>query len=270
MKAAIITGGNRGIGLAIVQKLLEEAPEFQKVCVTSTDFNKAKEVTDNFQAQFPAVQMIPGQLNLMEPSSVTSFVEMIQSTIGHFDVLINNAGMAYKNNRPLDEEVVVNTNRVNFFGTIELTDQLLPMVTPNGHIIFVSSQSGKLASIPSEEFRQRFLAPDLTRDQLFALEREFKEVVIQNTFEETGWKKSGYGISKTLLNGYVRILDRELRSQGSLVRVNALCPGSIKTDMSGAYGKHPPEVGARTPIFLVKDTSNATGKFWYESAESEW
>ena len=43
-----------------------------------------------------------------------------------------------------------------------------------------------------------------------------------------------------------------------------MCPGWIKTRLGSDRAPDPPEVGANAIIFLVKDQSGISGKFWSE------
>ena len=118
-----------------------------------------------------------------------------------------------------------------------------------------------------QELKDRLLNPDLSRGELDALAEDFHATVNQGNFEEKGWKRAGYATSKVMINGYTRILNRELRASGSQVRVNAVHPGWVRTDMAGPNAPNPPELGAITPVYLAKDTSDSTGLFWNEQCQ---
>jgi NAD(P)-dependent dehydrogenase (short-subunit alcohol dehydrogenase family) len=58
-----------------------------------------------------------------------------------------------------------------------------------------------------------------------------------------------YRMSKAALNALTRITAAELG--GGNIKVNAMCPGWVKTDMGGANATRTPEEGADTAIWLA-------------------
>ena len=269
MKTIIVTGASRGIGKEIIKKLLVEAPEFGTICMTSTRVEDVQRVAEELRKEIDSpARLVTHQLDLLDPASIQAFAQVVQNELAPVDVLLNNAGLAFKGDR-LDDEVFVKTFGVNYYGTIQLTDLLLNSMAPSGHIIIVSSYAGKLASVPSQALKDRIMNPDITRQELDALTEDFHATVNQGNFEQKGWRRAGYATSKVMINGYTRILNRELRASGSQVRVNAVHPGWVRTDMAGPNAPDPPELGAITPVFLAKDTSDATGLFW-DSKCSPW
>ena len=65
--------------------------------------------------------------------------------------------------------------QTNFYGPILLSECLLPSIEKNGKILFAGGFVGKLKSIRNQELKKRFASEDLSRDQLFALMKEFLE-----------------------------------------------------------------------------------------------
>lgn len=85
------------------------------------------------------------QLDIDNIDSIVRFRDYLKLTHGGLDVLINNAGIAYKNRatEPFSEQAEV-TCRVNFFGTMNCCDELFPLLRHHGRVVNVSSSAGKV------------------------------------------------------------------------------------------------------------------------------
>lgn len=87
-----VTGGNKGIGYAIVKGLCEKFDG--KVYLTARDEGRGKAAVENlkelgFHPEFH-------QLDTTNDDSIATFANYIRDTDGGIDVLVNNAGMAFK------------------------------------------------------------------------------------------------------------------------------------------------------------------------------
>lgn len=82
-------------------------------------------------------------LDIDNIDSIIKFSEFIKSTHGGFDVLVNNAAIAFKMSakEPFSEQAEV-TCRVNFFGTMNCCNELFPLLKPHARVVNVSSSSG--------------------------------------------------------------------------------------------------------------------------------
>lgn len=83
MKVAVITGGNKGLGLAQTQKFLEEG---YQVFVVSRSEGELSNLTGD-------VHYYENDLSNWED---TNYIESIYNKVGSIDVLVNNAGMHLK------------------------------------------------------------------------------------------------------------------------------------------------------------------------------
>jgi NAD(P)-dependent dehydrogenase (short-subunit alcohol dehydrogenase family) len=77
-----------------------------------------------------------------------------------------------------------------------------------------------------------------------------------------------YRLSKTSLNAFTILLASEL--QYSKIKVFAMCPGWVKTDMGGKKATRPVEKGAETAVWLATDDQPVTGKFYRDKKVIDW
>ena len=89
-KRALVTGGSRGIGAAIVKRLAREGADVALTYTSSPD--KAEEVAK--EAQALGVRAIAIQADSADPAAVTAAVERAAKEFGGLDILVNNAGIA--------------------------------------------------------------------------------------------------------------------------------------------------------------------------------
>jgi 3-oxoacyl-[acyl-carrier protein] reductase len=88
-KRALITGGSRGIGAAIVQRLASEGADVAFTYSSSPD--RANEVVQAAQAL--GAQVLAIQADSADASAVVAAVERTVSELGGIDILVNNAGV---------------------------------------------------------------------------------------------------------------------------------------------------------------------------------
>jgi len=181
--------------------------------------------------------------------------------------LINNAAIAFKGSR-FDIEVASVSVNTNYFGTLHVIETLLPLIRPGGRIINVASFVGSVSILKSEELQKKFTSPTLTIEELNTLMNQFIDDVRTNKFQENGWPRSAYGVSKVGVIALTRVLAR----MATNIIVNCCCPGFVKTDMSSHQGSKTPDEGADTPVWLalLPPESTVTGKFFSDRAERAW
>ena len=129
-KTIVITGASRGIGYEIA---LQAAGEGHQVFALSRDLTSLQKTKG----------IVPIAVDLTDPIDLASCVEKIKQTSPSVDVLINNAGTLV--NRPFLETTLAdfqNTFAVNVFAVAALTQALLPIINPKGHIVNISSMGG--------------------------------------------------------------------------------------------------------------------------------
>ena len=89
-KTAFVTGGSRGIGLAIAHALLEEGAN---VALTATTAHSASRAADELGAAFSADRVIGIEANVRDLAAVERAMATTANRFGGLDILINNAGV---------------------------------------------------------------------------------------------------------------------------------------------------------------------------------
>lgn len=218
-KLAVVTGGNRGLGLETCRQLAQRG---YRVLLTARDLGQA-EASASSLADAGDVQ--PAELDVSSQASVDTFAQLARARLGPIHALVNNAGISMKG---FDLTVVRGTLGVNFFGALRVTRALEPLLADAANIVMVSSGMGELNAY-SPAIKARFLDETLDVDGLVALVGEFERGVEQGQHEANGWPSSAYRVSKAALNSLTRILARSSQR----LHVNAVCPGWVRTDMGG-------------------------------------
>ena len=144
-KTALVTGGSRGIGRAIVQELAREGA---KVALNyqSSDA-KAQEVADEINNQGGACVL--AKANLANPKEARAMVKRVAEQFGRLDVLVNNAGITRdKSLRKMTDEDWLEVIQTNLNAVFFCTSAAMPiMIEQNyGRIVNIGSMNGQTAA----------------------------------------------------------------------------------------------------------------------------
>jgi NAD(P)-dependent dehydrogenase (short-subunit alcohol dehydrogenase family) len=238
---ALVTGANRGIGLAVVAGLARAG---MTVFLGARDPDAGHDAATTLRDAGLDVRAV--QLDVTDPASVERAATQVQE-VGRLDVLVNNAGIGGDRGPQTPGTVELNAIRTvfetNVFGVIAVTEAMLPLLrqSDRGRIVNVSSSVGSLTlmSDPNDYFATL-----------------------------PGWL--GYTVSKTALNQITVQYAKQLRPEGILV--NAADPGAIATSPAArARGvTRTPADGARIVIELATTESDQTGSYRRETGPVPW
>ncbi|KAK3591761.1 hypothetical protein CHS0354_019533 [Potamilus streckersoni] len=272
-RVAVVTGSNKGIGFAIVRGLCKQFDG--DVYLTARDEGLGKNAVEALKKE--GLNPLFHQLDISDPTSIQNLKTFLHKQYGGLDVLVNNAGIAYKVDSPAPfAEQAELTLKVNFWGTLNVCDALFPLLRPHARVVNMSSMvSTMVYKGCSDAIKHRIKDPDITMDQIKDLIREFEFAAKANQVEEKGWLKSAYGTSNVGVRVMSFIQQRELSkdTQRPDVIVNSCCPGYVATDMSSHKGTKTIDEGAVTPLYLALLPPNVVspkGEFVSEKMVEHW
>jgi NAD(P)-dependent dehydrogenase (short-subunit alcohol dehydrogenase family) len=227
-RIALITGANRGIGLAAAQRLAELGIF---VFLGSRDRDSGEAAAESLRRL--GLDTGPVQIDLNDNASVDAAISSIQNSGRAIDILINNAGVLQE--MPLlglTDEEIANSIAVHLTGPIRLARALVPSMIARGFGRIVNVSSG------------------------------------WGSFAEGLGGPGAYGVTKAALNALTVRLSRELPNT---IKVNAMCPGWVRTRMGGATATRSPEEGADTAVWLATlPDEGPTGGFFRDRKPIQW
>jgi len=259
-RIAVVTGGNRGLGLETVRELAEVG--FRVILAARNRDSANAAVGDLTEA---ASDIVPRVLDVTDEESLRRFKEIIVERENRVDVLVNNAGISMDG---FDGEVARRTIDVNALGAIRVTEALLPLIPQDGSIVFVSSGLGSLSGLHAD-LRAELEDKGLDREGVEAFCARFVADVTDGTWREQHWPGSAYRVSKLAMNAYARVLARALGDDGP--RVNAVNPGWVRTRMGGPAAPRGIVEGARGIVWAARlPPDGPTGKCLRDGEIVDW
>ncbi len=238
MKTVLITGVSSGIGQALAKKFLAE--NFAVIGTSLTG-----------KVDFDDKNLTIYQLDLTSTDSMNEFHKHVfkkcEADKTPIDILINNAGVMFDDDEThVYVETLRKTLEVNLLGAVGTTEFLIPCMSTNGHVIFISSAAGSLADTGSiEKSRKPYHYP-------------------------------AYKISKCALNMYMRTLALRFKHEGPInnkngdyITASCINPGWVKTAIGGDDADLTPEQAAEN-IYKLAITRPETGQFWWNGEKYPW
>ncbi|XP_049730778.1 carbonyl reductase [NADPH] 1-like [Elephas maximus indicus] len=249
-RVALVTGANKGIGFAIARELCRQFSG--DVVLTARDEARGRAAVQQLQAEGLSPRF--HQLDIDDLQSIRALRDFLRREYGELNVLVNNAGIAFKRADPTPFHIQAEvTLKTNFFGTRDVCTALLPLIKPQGRVVNVSSMVslGALRSC-SPELQQKFRSETITEEELVALMNKFVEDTKNGVHQKEGWPNTAYGVSKIGVTVLSRIYARNLSAQrgGDKILLNACCPGWVRTDMAGPRATKKPRRRSGDPRVL--------------------
>jgi NAD(P)-dependent dehydrogenase (short-subunit alcohol dehydrogenase family) len=231
-RVALVSGGNRGLGIQIVRMLAERG---MRVVLASRSVERGRIAIESLGEL--AGRVAVRQLDITDAASVARLASWLDRQLGRCDVLMNNAAILVDDDRDtptaIDLDMVRRTMETNLLGTWRLTQAIAPLMRGHryGRIVNISSDLGSLASM---------------RRNLPA-----------------------YRAAKCAVNALTRMFADELAENGILV--NSCCPGPARLDAPASHDSVRSTASADTPVWLATlPDDGPTGGFYCGRAPLPW
>ena len=175
--------------------LVEIFSENNKVFFSARDKQKANSVIESIGNENIDYVI----MDVADERNVLNGIESLKEKSGSIDILINNAGILIHGLKhkidavETDDESILKTFNINTVGVLRVCRAVLPLMQPESRIINISSGMGQMEGMSTGSI--------------------------------------AYRLSKSALNALTIVLSQELSSKN--IKVNAICPGWVKTDMGG-------------------------------------
>jgi len=207
---------NKGIGFAVCKSLAQHGG--YHVILSARDAKRGAEAVEEL-SKLGLQNVEAERLDVADADSIKEFTKRVLDKHGHIDVLVNNAGINLEKGATFLESNPADVMKVfqtNTVGPMILVQNILPgMLKQNyGRIVNVSSGAGQLSDMNG--------------------------------------KVPGYRFSKVALNALTRIVSDEFKSAN--VIVNSVCPGYVKTDLTGGAASkatRTPDEAAQTIVWAA-------------------
>lgn len=232
MQHCLITGANRGLGLAFTRQLLMRGARVFACC---RDPDQADDLRRLREEHSDA--LIVHALDVADSAAVAALPKAAEKHLQGIDLLINNAGVLVSGERfgNVEADSLARSFAVNASAPLLVTQALAALLT-RGHKSRVLCISSQLASIA----------------------------------QASSFQTPSYAMSKAALNMGVKRLAAELGPRGIVVL--ACHPGWMKTAMGGNNAMLAPEESAKALLDLIAHARiEDGGKFLaYDGAELPW
>lgn len=236
-KITVVTGANRGLGLATAHELAKQG---HHTILTGRDAQKLEQALAPLRQEKLPVEGVV--LDVADPASVQAFFVWLRDKHGRLDVLVNNAGTILESGdgssfekssiSNVSAETVLAAFENNALSMYRMIQHALPMMRAQGYGRIVNLSSG------------------------------------MGGLTDMGRGFAAYRISKTAINAITRLVSQEV--QGN-IKVNAVCPGWVRTDMGGPNATRDIPTGIAGIVWAATlDQDGPNGGFFRDGKSIPW
>lgn len=240
MKIALVTGANKGIGFETARQLAQIG---HFVYIGCRDKSLGQQAVDKLH-EFGLKNTEAILIDITKVDSIAEARKVIEAKSNHLDILINNTGILGTVPQPAASFSVDEIRRIfdtNFFGTIQVTQEFIPLLQ--------KAEVGRIVNVTSG----------------------LSSLTLHNdpTWKFYPYKSAGYSVSKTALNAYTVMLAFGFKDTN--IKVNVVDPGHTATDFNSHRGEQKPGHAAKVIVkYATLDKDVPNGKLFNEYGEMPW
>ncbi|GAA3078546.1 SDR family NAD(P)-dependent oxidoreductase [Pseudonocardia yunnanensis] len=239
---ALVTGANKGVGLATARQLAERG---LTVLLGSRDAERGAGAAGELAEAGIVVR--PVEIDVSDDASVDRAAEFVGREYGRLDVLVNNAGaLVRKQATAVSADDMRLEFETNVFGLVRVVHAMLPLLrrSPAARVVNVSSDSAMFAKATE-------------KGSMFARSHE--------SFAYSATKTAVNMLTVKYANAFLD--DPELAH----VKINAVTPGYVATDLNGFRGVRSTDEGARSSVYWATvGDDGETGGFFDDNGPVPW
>lgn len=230
-RIVVVTGAYRGLGLATARALAQQG---DRVVLTARNMDKAQRGAAALAKD--GLEVFPEPLDISSTGSVEDFFDRLHAGFGRLDVLVNNAAAIVErgitDTLSVPEVKMLEGFNINTVGAVRMMRRAIPMMQAQGRGWIVNVSSG------------------------------------MGGLTEMGGGHPVYRMSKAALNAATRVYAHEA---GDRIKVNAVCPGWVRTEMGGQEAPRDLDQGISGILWAANlDPSGPSGGFFRDGQPIAW
>lgn len=231
---ALVTGASTGLGLETCRQLIARG---WAVVLTALSKEDAETAAAGLREERPGATIAGHELDVTSVDQARAAATFVKERFGRLDTLVNNAAILLEYELPgaleVDPEIVRRTFGTNTLGVLTVSQAMIPLLRASrgGNLVNLSSGLGSIATM--------------------------------------GARFTGYRLSKAAINALTLMLHAELAGSG--IRVNAVCPGHVKTPFGGPMATREIPEGAQGIVWAATlGEGGPSGGFFRDGAPIPW
>ena len=265
-KVALVTGGNQGLGFALVRGLCAALGPEDTLYLTARDPDKGHAAMEEIKTPTPRLRF--ARLDVREPKGIARLAATLQNRHGGVDIVLSNAAARIAKDRPQSEQVraFVDTNN---HGTYRMLWSFMPVLRSNARFVVVASSFGMLRNLPAP-MRDRFDVARASMEDVAVSMNAYADAVEQGRAQQKSWPNWMNIPSKVGQVALAKVAARMIVTDrpGDGILINAACPGLVDTaasrpwfdDMSSAQSPGEAARGVLWLATLPAGTSTPSGE----------
>lgn len=247
-QVAVVTGGNQGLGLALVRGLCHAFGDQGVVYLAARNRERGEAARQLLLAEGLSPQL--ALLDVGHSGSVEEMATSLHHQHGGVDVVISNAAARISPDLPASAQVAdfIDTNN---HGTCRMIEAFGPLLNDGARFVVVASEFGSLRHLP-EPLHKRFDVSRLGLQEVEDVMDDYVSLVEDHRATEQGWPEWINIPSKVAQVASIKVMARLMQADATRrgILINAACPGLVDTpasqpwftNMSGAQS--PDEAGS--------------------------